>query len=142
MIGVNSPTLPPSVPTDAALMGALSLLQSLGNAQNTAAILGQMAEAKKAIDDAIVANNVAVQEAAAAQAALSDLEARAQAVTERETAVSAARTAVDVAAAAIKDRERGLASRSAELDTREAEIAARQSALERKIATYRSALSA
>jgi hypothetical protein len=59
MIGVNTSTLPPSVPTDQALMGALSLLASLGNAQTTAATLTQMAEHKQAIDDAIVVNNAA-----------------------------------------------------------------------------------
>ena len=70
MIGMNTPALPPSVPTDAALMGAFNLLQSLGNAQNTAAILSQMAEHKKAIDDATVAHDAALAAATQAQTAL------------------------------------------------------------------------
>ena len=50
MLGtMNSPALPPSVPTDAALLGAFSLLQALGNAQNSAAMLNTMAEHKKAM---------------------------------------------------------------------------------------------
>jgi uncharacterized protein (DUF3084 family) len=140
MIGVNTPTLPPSVPTDQALMGALSLLASLGNAQTTAATLTQMAEHKQPIDDAIVANNAAAATATEKQAALSNLEARDADITAREAAVSAARTAVDVAAAAVKDRERGLTTRSAELDQREAEIAARAKALDDRLAAYRQAL--
>ena len=82
MIGVNSPTLPPSVPTDAALMGAFALLTSLGNAQATAATLSQMADAKKALDEATAAHDAALAAATQAQAELVGLQERERAVTE------------------------------------------------------------
>jgi hypothetical protein len=83
-----NPPLPPSVPTDPALMGAFALLTSLGNAQATAATLAAMADAKKALDEATATHDAAA--ATAAQAALSDLEARAASLDQREAAVSAA----------------------------------------------------
>lgn len=75
-------------------IGRYGLLAALGNVANTQATLDMLSEHKRAIDDAIVANNAAAATATQAQAALSDLEARAQDVTGRETAVAAARTAV------------------------------------------------
>ena len=79
-----TPPLPPSVPSDAAILGAMALLAALGNAANSQATLHTMATAKREIDQAISANNAALREATEAQAALSDLEARAQDVASRE----------------------------------------------------------
>jgi hypothetical protein len=55
----------------------MALLAALGNAANSQATLDTMATAKREIDQAISANNAALREATEAQAALSDLEARA-----------------------------------------------------------------
>jgi hypothetical protein len=110
-----APSLPPSVPRDEAILGAMALLTALGNAVNTEATLNQMAEAKKAIDDATVANNAA----AAAQTSLGDLQERERVVTAREQAISSAQTALDVASSAN-------AARAASLDDREAELAKRE----------------
>ena len=114
-----APSLPPSVPRDEAILGAMALLTALGNAVNTEATLSQMAEAKKAIDDATVANNAAAAAAAAAQTSLGDLQERERVVTAREQAISSAQTALDVASSAN-------AARAASLDDREAELAKRE----------------
>ena len=79
-----SPSMPPAMPSDASLLGAMQLLSALGSPANTAATLDTLAEHKRAIDAAIAANTAAVQEATAAQAALSNLEARDADLTARE----------------------------------------------------------
>jgi chromosome segregation ATPase len=135
-----NPPLPPSVPTDQALMDAFSLLQSLGNAQNTAAILSQMAEHKKAIDEATVAHDAALAAAAQAQTALADLQERERLVTAREEAVANARTALDVASSANAARAKALDDREAELAKREQEHAAKVKANEDRIAQVRASL--
>jgi hypothetical protein len=135
-----NPPLPPSVPTDAALLGAFNLLQSLGNAQNTAAILGQMAEHKKAIDEATVANNAAAAAATQAQTELADLQERERVVTAREEAVASAQTALAVASSAIADRDAAVKAKEAESDKREADIAKRIAELDRRVESHRAAL--
>ena len=52
-----TPQLPPAIPSESAILGAMALLTALGKAADTQATLTQMAEAKKAIDEAIVANH-------------------------------------------------------------------------------------
>ena len=86
MMSLTAP-LPPSVPSDAAILGAMALLAALGNAANSQATLDTMATAKREIDQAISANNAALREATEAQAALSDLEARAQDVASPRSSV-------------------------------------------------------
>jgi uncharacterized protein (DUF3084 family) len=135
-----TPPLPPSVPSDAAILGAMALLAALGKAANSQATLDTMATAKREIDQAISANNAALREATEAQAALSDLEARAQDVASREAALAAAQTQLSGASAAVKERERGLTSRAAELDQRETELAAREKSLADRVEAYRRAL--
>jgi hypothetical protein len=135
-----APSLPPSVPRDEAILGALSLLSALGNAQNTAATLTQMVEHKQAIDAATAENNAAAAAAAAAQAELANLQERERLVTEREAAVGAAQTQLQVASAANVARDQALKDREAESDKREAEITARAKALHDRLEAYRKAL--
>jgi hypothetical protein len=133
-----APSLPPSVPRDEAILGAMALLTALGNAVNTEATLNQMPEAKKAIDDATVANNAAA--AAAAQTWLGDLQERERVVTAREQAISSAQTALDVASSANAARAASLDDREAELAKREQEHQARVKANEDRIASVRASL--
>jgi chromosome segregation ATPase len=135
-----APSLPPSVPRDEAILGAMALLTALGNAVNTEATLNQMAEAKKAIDDATVANNAAAAAAAAAQTSLGDLQERERVVTAREQAISSAQTALDVASSANAARAASLDDREAELAKREQEHQARVKANEDRIASVRASL--
>ena len=135
-----APSLPPSVPRDEAILGAMALLTALGNAVNTEATLNQMAEAKKAIDDATVANNAAAAAAAAAQTSLGDLQERERVVTAREQAIASAQTALDVASSANAARAKSLDDREAELAKREQEHEARVKANEDRIASVRASL--
>ena len=140
MIGVNSPTLPPSVPTDAALMGAFALLTSLGNAQATAATLSQMADAKKALDEATAAHDAALAAATQAQAELAGLQERERAVTAREESLASAQTALDVASSANAARAQSLDDREVELTRHIAEHEAKVKANEDRIASVRASL--
>ena len=139
MIGMNTPALPPSVPTTGHA-GAFNLLQALGNAQNTAAILGQMAEHKKAIDEATAAPRC--------RCCCGNASADG---TQRFGSACAGLGQPRGGCGKRADRPRRGVIRQcgqrpspqgsrAESDRREAEIAARQTALEQRIAGYRSAL--
>jgi hypothetical protein len=134
-----APTLPP-MPNESAIQGAMALLTALGNAADTQATLDKMAEAKKEIDDAIVANNAVVREATEAQTALADLQERERLVTAREQAVSSAQTALDVASSANAARAQSLDDREVELVKREQEHQARVKANEDRIASVRASL--
>jgi hypothetical protein len=110
------------VPTDAALLGAFSLLQSLGNAQNTAAILGQMAEHKKAIDEATAAHDAVAAKAAEVAARESAVATKEQDLASREAALTASQTQLQVASAAIADRDAAVKAKEAASDKRQVEI--------------------
>jgi chromosome segregation ATPase len=137
-----APSLPPSVPRDEAILGAMALLSALGNAANTQATLTQMAEHKQAIDAATAENTAAAAAAAAAQAELANLQERERAVTAREEAVASAQTALDVASSANAARAASLDDREAELAKHIAEHEAKVKANEDRIAQVRASLSA
>lgn len=140
MINPMSPTPPPALPSDAALMAALSLLSSLGNLSNTTALLDQVAVAKKSLDDATAAHNAAAAEAKAATDALSGVKAQAEDVATREKALVDAQLQLRVASSAAQDRDRALDIRATSLDQREQELAAKEKAHSDKIASVRAAL--
>jgi hypothetical protein len=137
-----APSLPPSVPRDETILGALSLLSALGNAANTQATLTQMAEHKQAIDAATAENNAAAAAAAAAQAELANLQERERVVTAREESLASAQTALDVASSANAARAASLDDREAQLAKLEQEHAAKVKANEDRIAQVRASLSA
>ena len=139
MITMN-PTLPPAMPSESVILGAMALLTALGRAADTQATLSQMAEAKKAIDDAIVANNAAAATATEAQAALSNLQERERMVTANEQALSSAQIALNVASSANAARAQSLDDREVELAKREQEHQARVKANEDRIANVRASL--
>jgi hypothetical protein len=140
VINPLNPPLAPQTPTDAAILGAMALLQSLGNAQNTAAILSQLADHKLMTDRATEAYAAAAKEAQDAAAALEGVKAQAAAVAEKEQTLSNAQTALAVASAANADRERALNEREAELTKRIAEHEAKVKAHQDQIASVRAAL--
>lgn len=121
-------------------MGALALLQTLGNAQNTAAILNQMAEAKQALADATVAHDAAAKEAQDAAAALAGVQAQTADLAAREAALSQAQTSLSVASSANVAQANALDDREAELAKREQEHAAKVKANEDRIASVRASL--
>ena len=135
-----TPQLPPAIPSESAILGAMALLTALGKAADTQATLSQMAEAKKAIDDAIVANNAAAATATEAQAALSNLQERERMVTANEQALSSAQIALNVASSANAARAQSLDDREVELAKREQEHQARVKANEDRIASVRASL--
>jgi uncharacterized protein (DUF3084 family) len=140
VINPVSPAPPPTLPSDAALMGAMALLQSLGNAQNTAATLSQLADHKLAIDKATADFNAAAKTATDAQAALGNVQAQVEDLAAREKALADAQLQLRVASAAVQDRDHALDIRSNELDQREQQVAAAEKAHAAKLASMRAAL--
>jgi chromosome segregation ATPase len=140
LINPLNPPVAPTLPSDAALLGAMALLQSLGNARSTAATLSQLADHKLAIDKATAELAAVSAQAAEVQAAQDALAAREKAVSEREATVANAQTALDVASAANVARAEALETRQRDLASVMATFEAKVKAHNDQIASVRAAL--
>ena len=134
-----TPAMPPAVPSDAAILGAMALLSAIGSPANTQAI-DTMAAHKRELDQAISANSAALREVTEAQAALADLQERERVLIERQQAVSNAQTQLQVASSANVARATALDAREKEVAQREQEFAAKVKANEDRIASVRASL--
>jgi hypothetical protein len=135
-----APSLPPVTLTDEAMKLAAALLQIAVDPSGTKARLDELNAATAAYRSVIDEHAAAKVAADAAAAGLADLQQREQNLADREAALSASQTQLQVASAAISDRDAAVKAKEAESDRREADITARQTALEQRIAGYRSAL--
>jgi hypothetical protein len=135
-----SPTLPPAPLTDEALKLCAALLAIAADPGGTKARLDELNAATAAYRSVIDEHAAAKVAADAAAAGLADLQQREQNLADREAALAASQTQLQVASAAVADRDAVVKAKEAESGRREAEITARQTALEQRIAGYRSAL--
>jgi hypothetical protein len=136
---LNPPVAPP-LPSDAALMSALSLLSTIGNAAAAKATLDAMADHKLAIDRATEAHAAAAAEAKAATDALAGVKAQAEDVAAREKAIADSQLQLRVVSSAVQDRDRALDIRAASLDEREQQVAAKERSHADKVASMKAAL--
>lgn len=135
-----APTLPPVELTDSALKLASTLLQIAVDPTATSARLTELATATQTLRDAIALNETTAAKATEVVNAQADQNAKAADLASREDSLLKASTQLSVAAHANASREDGLNAREQALDRREADITARSTALEQRIAGYRSAL--
>jgi uncharacterized protein (DUF3084 family) len=139
---MNAPTPPPMMPSDTALLSALSLLSAIGNPGNAKTMLDAMAQHKQEIDASIAEHAAERKRLEDATAALAGVQAQADDVAAREKAIADSQLQLRVASSAVQDRDRALDLRSASLDQREQQLAAREKAHLDKVASMKAALSA
>ena len=139
---MNSPSMPPPLPSDAALTYALTLLGIASDPNGTRERMNQLVAQLEAVHAAVAEHDAAAAKAAEVAAAQEVLTARAAAVAEREAALGQRQTQIDVAAAALGERESAVKTRELAADDREAALAKDTAGLAARIESYKAALSA
>ena len=139
---MNSPgsSLPPPLPSDAALTYALTFLGVAADPNGTRERMDQLVAQLEAVHTAVAEHEVAAQKAAEVAARETAVATREQDVSAREEGLLKANTQLQVASNALVSRDEAVKLRESASDRRAAEIEARAKALDDRLEAYRKAL--